>query len=84
MIAGMSVDEQLLPVASPNLNIIERLWKFIKKTFVVNTVFISLDELEKHLKKSLSTLRRKYKKNLQSLLTLNFQHFDDTMQFVAS
>ena len=80
----LGIELLFLPVASPNLNIIERLWKFIKKTFVVNMVFIRLDELEKHLKKSLSTLRRKYKKNLQSLLTLNFQHFDDTMQFVAS
>ena len=73
-----------LPVASPNLNIIERLWKFTKKTFIANTVFTSLDELEKHLKKSLSTLKWKYKKNLRSLLTPNLQHFDGTMQFVGA
>lgn len=80
----LGIELLFLPVASPNLNIIERLWKFTKKTFVVNTVFSSLDELEKHLKKSLSALKWKHKKNLRSLLSLNLQHFDGTMQFVAS
>ena len=80
----LGIELLFLPVASPNLNIIERIWKFVKKTFVINTVFESLDNLEQHLKRSLSSLKSKYKKNLQSLLTLNFQHFDGTAQFVAA
>lgn len=80
----LGIELLYLPVASPNLNIIERVWKFTKKTFIANTVFSSLDELESHLKKSLSSLKYKHKKNMRSLLTLNFQHFDGTMQFMAS
>jgi transposase len=80
----LGIELLYLPVASPNLNIIERLWKFAKKTFVANNIFESLGELEKHLKKSFSTLKSRYKSNLRSLLTLNFQYFDGTAQFLAA
>lgn len=71
-----------LPVASPNLNIIERLWKFVKSKFLRNKIFIHLDELENKLKKAFKTLKKQYKKDLKSLLTTKFQHFNDTAQFV--
>jgi transposase len=80
----LGINLLFLPVASPNLNIIERLWKFIKKSYVANTVFSSLNELEKHLKKSLSKLKYKHKNKLRSLLTTNFQYFDGTRQFVGA
>ncbi len=72
-----------LPVASPNLNIIERLWKFVKTKFLKNHVFVHLDELENVLSDKLKTLRKKYKKELKTLLTTNFQYFDGTAQFVT-
>ena len=80
----LGIELLYLPVASPNLNIIERLWKFLKKTFVANKIFESLNELEKHLKKSISTLKNRYKKSLKSILTLNFQYFDEAVQFQAA
>lgn len=73
-----------LPVASPNLNIIERMWKFIKSEFVKNHVFVHLDELECTLKNKLKTLKNKHKKQLASLLTPKFQRFNDTAQFHAA
>ena len=81
---SLGIDLLFLPVASPNLNIIERLWKFAKKTFVANNIFDSLDNLQKHLKKCFSTLKKRYKNELDSLLTLNFQYFDGTVQFQAA
>ena len=80
----LGIELLYLPVASPNLNIIERLWKFAKKTFLANKIFESLNELENHLKKSFSTLKNKHKTELRSLLTLNFQYFDGTVQFQAA
>ena len=71
-----------LPVASPNLNIIERLWNFMKYKFLRNKILTHLDELENTLVKAFKTLKKQYKKDLKSLLTTKFQHFDDTMQFV--
>ena len=79
----LGIELLFLPVASPNLNIIERLWKFAKKTFVANTMFESLDELQAHLTKCFSSLKKKYKADLRSLLTLNFQYFNGTAQFLA-
>ena len=80
----LGIELLYLPVASPNLNIIERLWKFAKKTFVANNVFESLSELQTHLTKSFSSLKKKYKSDLRSLLTLNLQYFDGTTQFLAA
>ena len=80
----LGIDLLFLPTASPNLNIIERVWKFVKKTFIYNTIFTSLDELEKHLKCSLSKLKYKHKKDMRTLLTPNLQYFDGTVQFYAA
>ena len=71
-----------LPVASPNLNIIERLWSFIKSKFLRNKILTHLDELENTLVKAFKTIKKQYKKDLKSLLTTKFQYFDDTAQFV--
>lgn len=72
-----------LPVASPNLNIIERLWKFVKSKFLKNKVFTHLDKLEEVLRTALKTLKKTHKKDLNTLLTTNFQYFDDTAQFAV-
>ena len=80
--AELGITLVFLPVASPNLNIIERLWKFVKSKFLKNKIFTHLDELENILETVLKTLKRKYKKELESLLTTNFQYFDETAQFV--
>ena len=73
-----------LPVASPNLNIIERLWKFIKSKFLKNRIFVHLDELESALVNALKTLKNKHKKELGTLLTRKFQRFNGTTQFQAA
>lgn len=52
--------------------------------FLHNEVFTSLDELEKYLKISMGTLKKKHKKEMRTLLTTNFQYFDGTVQFVAA
>lgn len=80
----LGIELLFLPVASPNLNIIERLWKLIKKMFLHNEVLTSLDELEKYLKNSMKTLKKKHKKEMRTLLTTNFQYFDGTVQFVTA
>lgn len=63
-----------LPPYAPNLNLIERLWKFFKKTVLYNRYYATFQEfkvasMEFFKKKNL----RKYKKELSSLLTENFQ-----------
>lgn len=61
-----------LPSYSPNLNIIERLWKFFKKKILYNTYYEKFAVFRKH---SLDFFRyiRKYRDELQTLMTDNFQ-----------
>ena len=60
-----------LPPYSPNLNPIERLWKFMKKKVTANRYYEEFDDF----KSSLTTFFRyirKYRPELESLLTDNF------------
>lgn len=84
MAEELNIQLLFLPVASPNLNIIERLWKFIKSRCLKNRIFVNLDELENTLSNTLKTLKKKHKKELNTLLTPKFQRFYETAQFQAA
>ncbi len=62
-----------LPAYSPNLNPIERLWKFMKKKVMANHYFPDLKTFKK--KEIMLFMRgiRKYKQELSTLITDNFQ-----------
>ena len=60
-----------LPVYSPNLNPIERLWKFMKKKVMANTYFPDLETFQKELMLFLTAIR-KHKGELSTLITDNF------------
>ena len=61
-----------LPPYAPNLNLIERLWKFFKKKILANRYYETFPEFRKE---SLSFFRKlsKFTRELDSLLTDNFQ-----------
>jgi transposase len=61
-----------LPPYAPNLNLIERLWKFFKKRILSNRYYESFLDFRKV---SLTFFRKiaKYKSELETLLTENFQ-----------
>lgn len=66
-----------LPPYSPNLNIIERLWKFVKKKCLYAKYYESFDKFQNAI---LGTMKKvnsdvEYIKELQSLLKLKFQMF---------
>ena len=60
-----------LPPYSPNLNPIERFWKFVKKKVMANTYFPDLDTFKKELMLFLRGVR-KHKAELSTLITDNF------------
>ena len=60
-----------LPPYSPNLNLIERYWKFFKKKALNNCYYETFDEF-KLACQSFFQKRKKYLPELQSLLTENF------------
>ena len=60
-----------LPAYAPNLNLIERLWKFFKKQVLYNRYYESFDEFRTACKDFFNNPQR-YRSQLQSLLTENF------------
>jgi transposase len=60
-----------LPAYAPNLNLIERLWKFFKKQVLYNRYYESFDEFRAACKDFFNNPQR-YRSQLQSLLTENF------------
>jgi transposase len=65
-----------LPPYSPNLNIIERLWKFFHKKVLYNKYYETFLEFKSECLMFFETLSD-HKDKLKSLLTLNFQLFSD-------
>lgn len=64
-------DGLLLPPYSPNLNLIERLWKMLRKK-VINTRFYRTKEEFRRAVMNFFEHIADYKEELESLLTLNF------------
>ena len=60
-----------LPAYAPNLNLIERFWKFFKKKILYNRYFESFDEFREACEQFFQN-PGKYKPELRSLLTENF------------
>jgi transposase len=65
-----------LPSYSPNLNLIERLWKFIKKKCLNNLYYENFNLFKNGITNCLKKIntKKQYKKELKKLMTLNFQN----------
>lgn len=61
-----------LPPYSPNLNLIERLWKFMKKKILYNQYYEKFDAFKKAILGFFAGIQQ-YKSELDSLLTNKFQ-----------
>ena len=66
-----------LPPYSPNLNIIERLWKFTKKTVLYAKYYESPVKFHQAITGFFQTVTQKYSDDLKNLLTLKFQFFEN-------
>jgi transposase len=64
-----------LPPYSPNLNIIERLWRFLKKKITYNKYIEKYIEFKEKVMEILENID-KYKDELETLMTDNFQTLD--------
>ena len=73
----LDIELLYLPSYSPNLNLIERLWKFVKKQCLYSTYYENFDLFKKAISECLAHTHDTYKDELDSLLTLNFQTFKD-------
>ena len=76
--AELEIELLFLPPYSPNLNLIERLWKFVKKEVLYSIYYDNFENFTKAIMECLSQTETKHKKALNSLLTLKFQTFSQT------
>lgn len=70
--AGKRIKLIFLPTYSPNLNLIERLWRFLRQHIINSTYYERFDEFKQEIVLFLNNLNL-YKEELKSLLTLNFR-----------
>jgi transposase len=75
--ARLNIDLVFLPSYSPNLNLIERLWKFVKKKCLYAQYYPSFDTFTASIQSCLAQTATTHLTELQSLLTLNFQSFEN-------
>ena len=67
------INLEYLPPYSPNLNLIERLWRFMHKQTSYNRYYATFREFREELLMFFDRLSDEFADSLRSLLTLNFQ-----------
>lgn len=73
---NLNIHLEFLPSYSPNLNLIERLWKFIKRDVLYGRHYNSFTEFCAAIDGCLENIPTKHREKLLSLMTHNFQRFD--------
>lgn len=68
-----------LPPYSPNLNLIERLWKFVKKKALYNQYYAHYEQFHKAISNCLEQTDTTYKSDLDTLLVAKFQSFQNAI-----
>lgn len=81
--SDLNIELCYLPSYSPNLNLIERLWKFVRKQCLNSQYYDNFSDFRTAISDCLAEAHNTHKKDLRSLLSLRFQLFDKT-NFVAA
>ena len=80
---SLNIELLFLPGYSPNLNLIERLWRFIKREALYGRYHANFADFKAAIEGVIDQMPSKHKDKLASLLTLNFQVFD-TVSLLAA
>lgn len=72
---SLNIELLYLTTYSPNLNLIERLWKFVKKQCLYSVYYPDFDSFKFAISSCLAQSPTTHKTALDSLLTLRFQSF---------
>jgi transposase len=82
--ASLGIELLYLPGYSPNLNLIERLWKFVKKECLGCRVLPTYEAFTRAIDDCLASLNTRHQQQMDTLLNLEFQLFDDDMPVLAA
>ena len=81
--AQLGITLLFLPSYSPNLNLIERLWKFIKRRALYGRYHPTFADFRGAIEETLDGLSTIHAERLKTLMTLNFQQFEDVSLMAA-
>lgn len=73
---SLKIELAYLPAYSPNLNLIERVWKFVKSEALSARVLPDFESFRSSIETTLSELGTAHKPKMKTLITRNFQLFD--------
>lgn len=81
--AELGIRLMFLPSYSPNLNLIERLWGFAKRQAVYGKYHADFASFRSAIEATFDGLATTHANKLKSLMTINFQQFDDVALLAA-
>ena len=80
---SLKIELLYLPSYSPNLNLIERLWKFVKKQVLYSKYYADFTSFSGAITDCLDQTHTQHKADLDSLLTLRFQTLQEPQNVAA-
>ena len=81
--AALGIELLYLPSYSPNLNLIERLWRFVRKESLNSTYYEKFEHFSAAIDECLDGLSTVYKAEMETLMTHKFQTFEDVPLLAA-
>jgi transposase len=80
---SLGIELLYLPSYSPNLNLIERLWRFVRKESLNSIYYETFEGFTAAIDECLDQLPTKHKVEMEALLTHKFQSFGDVPLLAA-
>lgn len=74
---SLTIELEFLPSYSPNLNLIERIWRFVKKKVLYAHHYATFEDFRGAIDDCLSKFESEHRDELKSLMTHKFQTFQD-------
>jgi transposase len=81
--SALNIELLFLPSYSPNLNLIERLWKFVKKAALNSRYHGSFAEFQGVINQCLDELPTTHRPQISTLMTTRFQTFGNVPMLTA-
>ena len=81
--AQLGITLLFLPSYSPNLNLIERLWRFLKRRSIYGRYHPTFADFKAAIEETIDGLSTTHADQLATLMTLNFQQFENVSLLAA-